>query len=141
MGIEEEQVPPEWRSRAFVARNGELAWKRDDALEVLSVLVDRGLAILGGEVWAVTATGQIWGALPQEADGVGAVYHWETSPSWVPRAETWLEFCERGASVSARAIRNLPPEGEVRTDLRSILYYNLTFVTRCHYVELHPSTT
>lgn len=50
-------LPPALRSVAYAASNGELAWRREAALDVVRVLVDKGFTILGVDVWLATTPG------------------------------------------------------------------------------------
>ena len=43
-------LPPELTTRAFVWRE-EAAWPRDQAQDVVHYLADKGVVVLGGEVW------------------------------------------------------------------------------------------
>jgi hypothetical protein len=54
---------------AFVASNGELAWRRQDIEQALHVLRDSGQAILGGEVWLITGEKSWTGLIPQRGGG------------------------------------------------------------------------
>lgn len=52
-----DHIPPDLRSVAYIASNGELAWPRDAALKVYEVLTDKSFVILGVEVWLATTPG------------------------------------------------------------------------------------
>jgi hypothetical protein len=132
----EDNLPQEWRDRAFRANSGELAWRREDAIGVVSLLAARDLAILGGEVWHVDRLGRIWGAIPLKDEGPATVFHWEVDPILDRETETWSQYCHRAAEYSVSTILEMHPENEVRPDLRSGLRYNLTCATREEYETL-----
>ena len=44
-------IPEHLASAGFRAINGEFGWTRAQALEVVAILSDRELAVLGGELW------------------------------------------------------------------------------------------
>ncbi len=56
-------------SEAFVASNGELAWRREDVERVLTAIAANGRAILGGEVWLITGDHTWTGLIPQQGGG------------------------------------------------------------------------
>jgi hypothetical protein len=132
----EDLIPNEWRARAYIANNGELAWPRGDALAVLPTIVGLDLAVLGGEVWMVDETTRTIRASLLGVDGHDeGIYSWEVQPGWDPTRESWPAFCARAAEVTAESIRYLREE-LVRADFRPRLRFNLTFVTQNQYVAL-----
>jgi hypothetical protein len=50
---------------AFVANNGELAWRRQDIERALHAVRDSGRAILGGEVWLIAGENSRTGLIAQ----------------------------------------------------------------------------
>ena len=118
---------------AFRTTNGEFGWTRAQALKIVAVLIDDNLAILGGELWWVSdAAGSISGVIPQE-NGVDAVYAWETR---LQPQESWATFVRRCAAETVAAVNSLPRPGEVRSDLRGRILYNLTWVSEAEYDSL-----
>ena len=61
------------------------------------------------------------------------MYHWETDR--LPD-EPWSEFVQRCASESLAAVNELPPPGELRSNLRGRILYNLTWVSEDEYDRL-----
>lgn len=51
------ELPAEISSKAFIASNGELAWRREEVESAISAIRDSGCAILGGEIWLITGPG------------------------------------------------------------------------------------
>ena len=54
-------LPADLEQAAFRTGNGEYAWLPDDAIRAVRVLAIQGMAILGGELWAVRER-KIWAA-------------------------------------------------------------------------------
>jgi hypothetical protein len=95
-------IPESRTEQAFRATNGEFAWTRAQALEVVPILAGRDVAILGGELWWVLGPAGDWsGMIPQE-NGPDAVYAWETHR--LPD-ESWLSFVQRCASETLAAVK------------------------------------
>jgi hypothetical protein len=118
---------------AFKASNREFGWARTQVPLVVSTLAGRGLAILGGELWWVLDGAHTWnGSIPQ-AEGVDAVYTWETIRR---EDEPWRSFVARCARDTLEAVAALPREGEVRPNLPGRILYNLTWVDESEYLEL-----
>ena len=65
------QLSEQLLSRAFRASNGELAWKKEDLVDVLDAYVALGLPVEAYEVWLVNEKGQWTGILPT-TDSVGS---------------------------------------------------------------------
>jgi hypothetical protein len=78
-------LPQDLRGRAYQAMNLELAWGKDDALEVIEILSAHQIAILGGEVWIPTTPGP---TLPPPN-----LYAWDTQPK--TGNECWTEYAGR----------------------------------------------
>src|SRR5690349_20248358 len=94
------QIPHELIARAFQADNGEFAWTREDALEVVAFMAEASIGILGGEAWAVPKDGTIYAGIATVAGKAPAVYAWTTEPEWRQESETWPAFCQRAAQQS-----------------------------------------
>jgi hypothetical protein len=52
-------LPEGLLSRAFRARNGELAWNRADAIDAITLVERAGFRVLGVEVWVPSPKGPI----------------------------------------------------------------------------------
>jgi hypothetical protein len=71
--------------QAYQAMNQELAWGKDEAVEVIDLLSASHIAILGGEVWIPTVPGP---TLPPPN-----LYAWGTEP--LRQNEVWTEYVKR----------------------------------------------
>jgi hypothetical protein len=111
---------------AFVATNGELAWRREDTKQALDALCHSGRAILGGEVWLITGEHSWTGLVPQRGDGSTNVWSWTTACRFT--GESWSDYCHRTAAESADKIRSMPVEQETPSELIEKLRFNLTSV-------------
>lgn len=126
-------LPEEIRKAAFKATNGEFGWTRAQVPEVVRILREQRLAILGGEVWWVLDGARAWnGSIPQH-QGVDAVYAWETMRE---PPESWLAFVNRCAAETVAAVEKWPGSGDLRPNLPGRILYNLTWVGEAEYGEL-----
>jgi hypothetical protein len=117
-------LPADIVSKAFVASNGELAWRREDIKNVVTAIRDSGRAILGGEVWLITGE-QSWnGLIPRRDGGSPAVWHWETGTH--SSNESWRKYCERTCSESLKALQVMNVDNETPTELIAKLRFNFT---------------
>jgi hypothetical protein len=119
-------LPEQLISKAFIATNGEPAWRRQDIDEAVAAICDAGKAILGGEVWLITGPGTWEGLIPQRENAKPAVWHWETAPR--SKDETWQRYCDRTASQTLQTIRNINIEQQTPAQIADRLRFNLTFV-------------
>ena len=110
---------------AYRAANGEYAWRREDLSAALHSIAGRGLAVLGGEVWAIIDD-QVLGLIPSAKDEPPGVWSWDTGPRG--RQESWPAYCARTAEESIRTVAEMNVEREARPDLRNSLYFNVCFV-------------
>ncbi|MDX2146670.1 MAG: hypothetical protein SFZ23_04040 [Planctomycetota bacterium] len=112
-------------SKAFRARNGEFAWRREHVELALDAIQKSHLAILGWEVWLVI--GDQWtGLIPsirQEPDGV---WSFDTSPR--RSGEDWLAYCTRTVEETRNQIKSQPVEAESSPRVRDRLRFNFTYV-------------
>ena len=126
-------LPEELTKDTFRAKNGEFGWRREQVPAVVDVLRQQMQAVLGGELWWVLDGAHTWnGSIPQ-AEGVDAVYTWETIRR---EDEPWRSFVARCARGTLEAVAALPREGEVRPNLPGRILYNLTWVDESEYLEL-----
>jgi hypothetical protein len=91
----------ELEATAFRSKNGEYAWREEDALRAVEELAAAGFPIFGGEVWLVR-DGSI-NALPMTQDGP-SVLAWDCEPR---RDERPGDFVERAREESIEAITHL----------------------------------
>ena len=111
---------------AFVASNGELAWRRDDIETALNAIRDSDQAILGGEVWIITGEHSWDGLIPQRGGGPPAVWHWETKPR--SASESWRQYCTRTTAESVKAVRDMRVEQATPPELIGRLRFNVTYI-------------
>jgi hypothetical protein len=121
------------KSRSFRAVNGEYGWTRSQVPQVVEILREKQLAILGGELWWVLEGSNAWNGLIPQRTGPDAVYAWETK-RW--RKETWFHFVARCASDTLAAVNRWPPSQDVPADLPGQILYNLTWVDEAEYGQL-----
>jgi hypothetical protein len=120
------ELPQNIISSAFVATNGELAWRRDDIENAITAIRESEQAILGGEVWVVTGEHSWSGLVPQRDSDSPAVYHWETAHR--TSAESWQEYCQRTAAESVDAVRTMAVEQKTPLDFADQIRFNLTVI-------------
>jgi hypothetical protein len=113
---------------AFVAANGEFAWRRQDIERALNAIRDSGRATLGGEVWLITGEHSWDGLIPALGDGPPVVWHWETEAR--SASESWQQYCVRTAAESIEATRNLQVEQGTPRELIDRLRFNVTYVAQ-----------
>jgi hypothetical protein len=111
---------------AFVAANGEFAWRRQDIEPALNAIRDSGYATLGGEVWLITGEHSWDGLIPSLGGGPPGVWHWETQPR--SASESWQQYCIRTAAESVEAVRDIRVEQETPSELIDRLRFNVTYV-------------
>ncbi|MCE9604945.1 MAG: hypothetical protein K8U03_08595 [Planctomycetia bacterium] len=113
-------------AKAFVAANGEFAWRRQDIEPVLDAIRDSGRATLGGEVWLIIGEHSWDGLIPSLDDSPPGVWHWETKPR--STSESWQQYCARTATESLEAVREMRVEQETPFELIDRLRFNVTYV-------------
>jgi hypothetical protein len=123
------RLPGDLLARAFRARNGELAWRREDALAVAEALAAGGQAILGGEVWLVDDDGWWDPRLPTDDGTEPAVRTWAPVPPERQASESWSEFCARARDYTAAVLAAAEAEALVPAPLRARLRYHLSVTT------------
>ena len=117
------EIPVE---RAFVASNGELAWRREDINAALTAIRDSGHAILGGEVWLIIGEHSWDGLIPQRGGGPPGVWSWDTGSRL--SGESWRDYCDRTAAESMQMVTSLSVESETPPELIDRLRFNVTYV-------------
>jgi hypothetical protein len=118
--------PADLETRAYRAGNGEFGWTREEARIAIAVLVDKQLAILGGEVWWVPEGESGWTGIIPQRRGPPGVYHWDTERE---AQEEWLAYVQRCGMHSLQAIDAMPASDDVPTDLSGRILYNLSWVS------------
>jgi hypothetical protein len=118
-------LDPEVCSKAFRARNGELAWRREDVDLAINAIQKSGRAILGWEVWLVE-NDQWTGLIPSFRDEPDGVWSFVTSPR--RSDENWSAYCTRTAQETQSQIKTQPVEAESSPKVRDRLRFNFTFV-------------
>jgi hypothetical protein len=129
-------IPKRLESEAFRAPNGEFAWTRNQARELVPILAAHQTAVLGGELWWVAGNPPDLSATIPQAEGPSAVYAWETRRQ---ADERWLQFVDRCAVETLSAIMELPREGELPSNVQGRVLYNLTWATEKDYDNHGPS--
>jgi hypothetical protein len=124
-------IPTEIKTNAFYSHTDEYAWQRSHIANAIRALANHGYSILGGEVWIVE-NGKILAA-PLLLSGKNAVIGWITKEK--EKMETWEQFAQRTAKESLASIESLNAEEEIMPELRSKVYYNLSFVDEREYSE------
>ena len=125
--------PTELTRRAFHASNGEFGWTREDARLAVSILVQQGCAILGGDLWWVPDGAIGWTGLMPQRHGVHAVYAWETVRT---SGEDWPAYVERCADESLQAIERWPGMEDLPANFPGRILYNLSWVSETEYSKL-----
>lgn len=127
-------IPADLKMKAFWAPSGELGWSREDAHEVIRILADSGLAILGGELWFVPDGERRWtGLIPQREGERPVVYTWATDRE---TGEEWPAFVGRSAADSSAAVDRMPGPDDLPKDLGGRILYNLNWVSETELTEL-----
>ena len=121
-------LPDRITAVAYLASNGELAWRRSDIATALFAIAESGQATLGGEVWVAMGNGQWVGMIPDAAGGPPGVWHWDTAPQ--AAGENWPAYCRRAAAESARVLAAMRVEEESHPAVRDRLYFNITYVSQ-----------
>ena len=119
-------LPDALLARAFRARNGDLAWTRDDALRAAEALAAGGLAVLGGEVWLVGDDGWWDARLPTDDGTPPAAHSWAPDPPDRQDSESWAEFCARTRDYTAAVLAAAEAEALTPPTLRPRLRYYLS---------------
>lgn len=129
-------LPADLITRAFSASNGELAWRRDDAIRAAQLIASSGLAILGGEVWLIGENGKWQGLIPERAGGPAGVWTWVPDPSGRRDDETWEDFCRRCLHYTLCMLETIEVEESADSSCLSKIRYNLTYVSEQGYENL-----
>jgi hypothetical protein len=108
-------------SGAYRALDGEYAWRRADLPGVVQDLVERRLALMGGEVWVVE--GSLFCSLSPRKDGGWTVLAWNGPLR--EQGETWEHYTRRCAEETLRAIHELNAEEAVAPEASDNLYYHI----------------
>lgn len=91
----QDDIPSRLLSVAFRAGK-ELAWPRQEALDMIDLLALRGLAVLGVEIWIPAGSGpEIPGPF---------IYTWEVQPK--AEGETWSAFVARAEEQATAYVRD-----------------------------------
>jgi hypothetical protein len=141
------EVPAELLASAHRRPTGELAWRRDDAIEAVQRLSSAGFAVLGGELWILVGGTTVWAGVPADKEHPAGVYTWSTTPGWTRQTESWQEFCARAAAHSLAVLRGEDPnsvdpaavEARIRSGRAGAdadIRYNLTFVNKSEYQDI-----
>jgi len=116
-------LPEEMVKKAFIASNGELAWKREDLFEVINTYNNLDYPVEGLEIWIVKDNGQWDGLIPQKGSNVPGVYTWNASPRKV--GENTKDYCLRTRSELFDTLEKFQVEKEVEEKYLPMIRYNL----------------
>ena len=117
------EFPLEIESKAFKAENGEYAWLKENIPAAVEALVQKGFAILGGEVWLVR--GREINAAPLLKTGPCGIFHWESKRA--DSSESWSQFVQRSAGETLQAVHNMNVEDEIVAQPEAKIFYNITW--------------
>lgn len=129
-------LPDDLVARAFHARNGELAWTRQDAAQAAEALASAGMAIRAGEVWLVTDDGGWDPRIPTEDGDSGAVHSWAPDPPDRQGGESWAQFCMRTLDYTAVVLGTAEVEALAPVPLRGRIRYHLTWSSEETYLRV-----
>ena len=121
------------KNASFRAVNGEYGWTRSQVPEVVEVLREKQLAILGGELWWVLEGSNAWSGVIPQRNGPDAVFAWETKRR---RRESWPGFVARCAADTLAAVTKWPRLQDLPEELPGQILYNLTWVDESEYGQL-----
>ncbi len=110
------QIPGSLLARAFLSQNGEAAWGKDDALQVLAWAAASQIPILGVEVWIPTTPGP---TIPTPF-----IYTFE--PKYAA-GEPHSEFIARANREAAEYVRSFAWDSEDRAHHGIEAFFNMTF--------------
>jgi hypothetical protein len=111
------------RVAAFRASNGECGWTREQGLNVIAILRNQLLAILGGELWMVLNGSSNWTGLIPQREGPDAVYAWETKR--YPK-EDWTTDVNWCAADSRTAVEKWLDSDNLSPNMKGRILYNFT---------------
>jgi hypothetical protein len=119
-------LPEEILRKAYcTSQSGKLAWHKEDALEAVKILPQQNLAVLGGDLWAVSPSGRIQHF---------TAYHWDAQPhTWLHAIETWQEFCARTADYTLGVLSEWDLEQEFSPEDAARLLFHLEMVDQSAY--------
>lgn len=105
----QDDLPPHLLEVAFCAGR-DLAWPREEAIEVIDWLARRGQAVEGIEIWLPTDSGP---EIP-----FPLMYLWQVNPR--AKEESWADFVVRAKEQASSYVRHL------RWDERDLAYQGRT---------------
>jgi hypothetical protein len=120
-------LPEDLRATMFAASNGEVAWPIEHAVDAVTWIASKDLAVLGGEAWLVEDDGRITGLIPVEGSTISAVRGWvadDRRPN-----ESWSDFVQRcrREAVAALQAESSGATREISATTLPPLLYNVTF--------------
>jgi hypothetical protein len=114
-------LPSALTIRAFTASNGELAWQRQDLIEVVSAYTELGHAVEAFEVWLVNDKGQWNGFIPMK-DGSEAICVYDVQ---LRREASDIEFASRCANEILEKVEEINIESDIHPKCLPSVRYNL----------------
>jgi hypothetical protein len=120
-------LPEHLRATMLAASNGEIAWPIEHAVDAVTWIASKDLAVLGGEAWLVDDAGRISGLIPVEDSNIAAVRGWDVEDR--RPNESWSDFVERcrRQAVAALQAESTYATREIPATARPQLIYSVTF--------------
>ena len=130
---------------AIRSTSGELAWKKEYVLQAIDELIDKGYAILGGDVWAIVGKNEndltllnidyenIAVGVIKGKDGLDYVFNWYSTKK---TDESWQEYALRSKIETINSINQMNAENFVAKEYEKSIYYNLVFADKSEYENL-----
>lgn len=131
--------------KAIVGLGDELAWRRADVIYAIDELVEKGFAILGGDVWAVAKENpnltkmtriddeRIVVGIIKGKNGLDWILNWHSE---MKKGESWDEYVLRSKRETLDAINRMDAENVVIEEFADSIFYNLVFADKEGYEEL-----
>ena len=116
-------IPDEMAAKAFMASNGELAWRRDQLPEVVGFYARNGHAVEAFEVWLVEDSGRWDGLIPTIGSDVPSVCVYDVEEK--KATENREAFVARCAQEILRKVCEWDIDTNVVADIRARIRYNL----------------
>ncbi len=130
---------------AIVSVDNEFAWKKEYAIQAIIELTENNIAILGGDVWAVTENLHKQSILTQidktnfaigiikGKDGLDYVFEWHSTKNLY---ESWEAYVLRSKNESMESINQMNAEEMVVKKYKNLIYYNLVYANQIEYENL-----
>ncbi len=118
---------------APVSGQGAYAWREEDLPRVIQTLEKGGVAVIGGEVWAIDGH-NIIAAIPR-IDGPTRQYGWSFPPK--APAMPWERYASKSGRQSLEAANRLTRCSDIHPAVRERLVVHLYFLSESEYRQCH----